>query len=130
MRKINKEELKRYILNADNIDIVFNMIHDINEYNNSLDFLNYEFNDDDFFQKHFKNEYMQIIKLICKSNNYKYSDDYVKIFKGIKRIYKIESYTQKDLYEEYVFYINEIIEAIEEVKDNTNIYIPYTVLEK
>ena len=26
MRKINKEELKRYILNADNIDIVFNMM--------------------------------------------------------------------------------------------------------
>ena len=111
--KLDIEKIKNFINNKDNVNKVYDMIIDINGYNNSLDYLYYYRNNQEFFDTFFYYDTLELLKSV-EEGEYNYRDEYVKInqFGGLisGNIY--------DIYDDYILYIDEIIEAIEYIFNN------------
>ena len=101
----NYEEIKNYLLN--HIDEIGDIIIEINSIDNSLDFLEYWNNDDDFFNDFFYNNPTEAVRS-AYYGDYNYCDDYVR-FNGYGNL---ESFNDYDLEKEYKEYINEIVNAL------------------
>ena len=101
----NYEEIKDYLLN--HIDEIGDIIIEINSIDNSLDFLEYWNNDDDFFNDFFYNNPTEAVRS-AYYGDYNYCDDYVR-FNGYGNL---ESFNDYDLEKEYKEYINEIVNAL------------------
>ena len=99
------EEIKDYLLN--HIDEIGDIIIEINSIDNSLDFLEYWNNDDDFFNTFFYNNPTEAVRS-AYYGDYNYCDDYVR-FNGYGNL---ESFNDYDLEKEYKEYINEIVNAL------------------
>lgn len=93
------------------------LISDINSYDDSLDWLKYQYNDDDFFNLYFENNTIEAVRAVCYGN-YKYTDEYVKF----NNYGNIESYNKWQIEQEYNDYIEDIAERIIELKDKATFY--------
>lgn len=99
------ENIKNYLLN--HIDEIGNIISEINSFDNSLDFLEYWNNDEEFFNTFFYNNPMEAVR--CEFyGDYSYSDKYVK-FDGYGNLKSVNEY---ELEKEYKYYIDDIVKAL------------------
>lgn len=102
-----KEKLKDYLLEND--ETLKDIVSEINSYNGDLDYLDYQENDDDFFEIYFNNK-SDVARAICYGN-YNYSDDYV-IFDAYGNLESCDEY-------EYIRILQDNInEIIDELIDN------------
>ena len=97
----NYEEIKNYLLN--HVDEIGDIIIEINSIDNSLDYLEYYENDDEFFNMFFPNNPTEAVRS-AYYGDYNYCDKYVR-FNGYGNL---ESFNDYDLEKEYKEYINEI----------------------
>lgn len=105
---INRKKLYDFIMDTDNnFESIFSLIADVNSWNDSLDFLRYEINDEDFFNIYFENKPDEAVRAVCYGN-YKYTEEFV-----ILNAYgNLVSANEWELKKEYKEYIDEIIDAI------------------
>ena len=113
MKKI--EELKELLKNMD-VEELMDVVRDINSYDGSLDWLNYETNDEDFFDIYFRKA-DDAVRAVCYGD-YNYTDDYVK-FNGYGNL---ESCGKYELDEELKSNIDEIAERIIDLKNDTTFW--------
>ena len=107
---LNKNALESFIMDSENFNEVLTMVHDINAWNGSLDFLEYEINDEDFFNIYFESNPDEAVRCVCYGN-YKYMDEYVKF----NAYGNLESADEYEVQQEIKTYCEEIIEAIEKM---------------
>ena len=74
MKKL--EKLLNAIREGNNIDLLKSVVSDVNSYDGSLENLEYNWNDDDFFECYF-NDKMEVARAVCYGE-YNYTDDMVK----------------------------------------------------
>ena len=100
----NYEEIKNYLLN--HVDEIRDIVIEINSIDNSLNYLEYFDNDDDFFNTFFYNNPSEAVRS-SYYGDYNYCDKYVR-FNGYGNL---ESFNDYDLEKEYKYYIDEIIDS-------------------
>ena len=99
------EEIKDYLLN--HVDEIGDIVIEINSIDNSLDFLEYWNNDEEFFNTFFYNNPTEAVRS-AYYGDYNYCDDYVK-FDGYGNLKSVDDY---ELEKEYKYYIDEIVNAL------------------
>ena len=99
------ENIKNYLLN--HIDEIGGIVSEINSFDNSLEYLQYYENDDDFFNTFFYNNPSEAVRS-SYYGNYNYCDKYVK-FNGYGNL---ESFNDYDLEKEYKEYIDDITKSL------------------
>ena len=105
---IDRKKLYDFIMDTDNnFESIFSLIADVNSWNDSLDFLRYEINDEEFFNMYFENNPDEAVRCVCYGN-YKYMDEYVKF----NAYGNLVSANEWELKKEYKECIDEIIDAI------------------
>ena len=97
----NYEEIKNYLLN--HVDEIGDIITEINSIDNSLDYLEYWNNDEDFFNTFFYNNPSEAVRS-AYYGDYNYCDKYVR-FNGYGNL---ESFNDYDLENEYKDYLDDI----------------------
>ena len=100
----NYEEIKNYLLN--HVDEIRDIVIEINSIDNSLQFLEYWNNDDDFFNDFFYNNPSEAVRS-AYYGDYNYCDEYVR-FNGYGNL---ESFNDYDLEKEYKEYIDDILKS-------------------
>ena len=101
----NYEEIKDYLLN--HVDEIGDIVIEVNSIDNSLDFLEYWNNDEEFFNTFFYNNPTEAVRS-AYYGDYSYCDDYVK-FDGYGNLKSVDEY---ELEKEYKYYIDEIVNAL------------------
>ena len=108
----NYEEIKDYLLN--HIDEIGDIIIEINSIDNSLDFLEYWNNDDDFFNDFFYNNPSEAVRS-AYYGDYNYCDNYVR-FNGYGNLVSFNDYELEKEYKEYIDDItNSLIEHYQQI---------------
>ena len=101
----NYDEIKNYLLN--HVDEIGVIISEINSIDNSLDFLEYWNNDEEFFNTFFYNNPMEAVRSEFYGD-YHYCDKYVK-FDGYGNLKSVNDY---ELEKEYKYYIDDIVKSL------------------
>ena len=97
----NYEEIKNYLLN--HVDEIRDIIIEINSIDDSLDFLEYWDNDEEFFNTFFYNNPTEAVRS-AYYGDYNYCDKYVR-FNGYGNL---ESFNDYEIEKEYKDYIDDI----------------------
>lgn len=113
------EELKEYVLKNEDL---LELVRDINSYDGSLDWLDYQENDEEFFDIYYNNA-LEAVRAVCYGD-YNYTDEYVKI----NAYGNLESCNKYELEEELRDNIEEITERLLELYNN--LYISDELKEK
>ena len=100
----NYEEIKNYLLN--HVDEIRDIVIEINSIDNSLNYLEYYENDEEFFNTFFYNNPTEAVRS-AYYGDYNYCDNYVR-FNGYGNL---ESFNDYDLEKEYKEYIDDIIKS-------------------
>lgn len=103
--------LKEYLL--ENIDELKEVVAEINCWDGSLDYLDYQENDEEFFKTYFYNKPEEAVRATYYGN-YEYMDDYV----HFNAYGNLDSCSEYEYEEELKSYIDEIIDRIKEEKEN------------
>lgn len=111
-----KEKIIKKLKELDFEDMRY-LISDINSYDDSLDWLEYQDNDDDFFNTYFGNNTIEAVRA-TQFGDYKYSDNYVKF----NAYGNLDSANQWQIQQEYNDYIEDIAERIIELKNEATFY--------
>ena len=101
----NYEEIKNYLL--DHVDEIGDIITEINSIDNSLEYLEYWDNDEEFFNTFFYNNPMEAVRS-SYYGDYVYCDKYVK-FDGYGNLKSLDEY---ELEKEYKDYIDDITKSL------------------
>ena len=99
------ENIKNYLLKY--VDELGDLITEINSIDNSLEYLEYWNNDDDFFNTFFSNNPTEAVRS-AYYGNYNYCDEYVR-FNGYGNL---ESFNKWQLEREYKGYIDDIVKSL------------------
>ena len=113
------EELKNYVLENENL---LELVRDINSYDGSLDWLDYQENDEEFFDIYYNNA-LEAVRAVCYGD-YNYTDEYVKI----NAYGNLESCGSYELEEELKDNIEEITKRLIDLYEN--LYISEELKEK
>lgn len=105
-----KEKLKELLENND--EILVNTVYEINCWDNSLDWLDYQENNEEFFENYFTSK-IEVARSICYGD-YNYMDEYV----HFNAYGNLESASEYERINECKNYSDEIIDAVIENKDN------------
>ena len=123
----NYEDIKNYLLN--HIDEIGGIVSEINSFDNSLEYLQYYENDEEFFDTFFYNNPSEAVRS-SYYGDYNYCDKYVK-FGGYGNLKSVDDYELENEYRDYIDDITksllehyekidicdkELIKLIEEVK--------------
>ena len=111
---MKNEKIKNYLLN--NVEVLKDIVRELNSWDGSLDYLDFYENDEYFFNDYFQKADDAVRAVYY--GDYNYNDDYVRF----NAYGNLESFTEYDYEEELKSYIDEIIERLEEEKDNITIY--------
>ena len=101
----NYEEIKNYLLN--HVDEIGDIITEINSIDNSLDYLEYYENDEEFFNTFFYNNPTEAVRS-AYYGDYNYCDDWVK-FDGYMNLKSVDDY---EVEKEYKYYIDDITKSL------------------
>ena len=101
----NHEEIKNYLLN--HVDEIRDIIIEINSIDNSLNYLEYYENDEEFFNTFFYNNPTEAVRT-AYYGDYNYCDKWVK-FDGYMNLKSVDDY---ELEKEYKDYIDDIIKSL------------------
>lgn len=105
-----KEKLKELLQNDD--ELLLDTVREINNWDGSLDWLDYQINDEEFFEIYFESK-DEVARAICYGD-YNYMDDYV----HFNAYGNLESASEYEYINECKNYIDEIIDAVIENKNN------------
>lgn len=105
-----------------NMEETREVISQINSYDGSLEFLEYQLNDEDFFNAYFENKPEEAVRAAFYGD-YRYMDEYVK-FNGYGNL---ESKSEYQVEKEIKSYIDEVVERVEEL--HQNIWLPSEIEE-
>ena len=95
------------------------IVNDINCIDNSLDFLEYWENDEEFFNTYFYNNPMEAVRSSF-FGNYNYSDEYVK-FDGYGNLSSVNEYEVEAEYKDYIDdIVNSLIEHYDKISLSDN----------
>lgn len=100
------EKVKAYLLN--NLEELKDVVREVNSWNSDLEHLDYQHNDEDFFDTYFECEPMKAVRAAVYGD-YNYTDEYVK-FDGYSNLVSVSEY---DMEEELKENIEEIMDALE-----------------
>lgn len=107
-----EKKLREYLLN--DVEGLRDVVNEINGWNGNLDWLRFEYNDEEFFELFYSGKNgLEIARAICYGD-YNYNDDYVRI----NAYGNLESYTEYEMIEEMKDFIDEIVENLIEEHDN------------
>ncbi len=82
------EKVKAYLL--DNMEELKDVVREVNGWNDALDHLDYQYNDEDFFNIYFEGRPMEAVRAVFYGD-YNYNDDYVK-FNGYGNLVSLSEY--------------------------------------
>ena len=99
------KNIKNYLLN--HIDEIGGIVSEINSFDNSLEYLEYYENNEEFFDTFFYNNPMEAVRSSFYGD-YHYCDNYVK-FDGYGNLKSVNDY---ELENEYKDYIDDIVKSI------------------
>lgn len=102
-------EIKEILIN--DFDLTRDIVQQINSWNGVLDFIEWYENDEDFFEAYFQGNVIQAIQKVCYGD-YSYNAPYVKF----DNLENFESGNEWDVLADYENYIDEIIEAMIELR--------------
>ncbi|AXH71048.1 hypothetical protein BSP38_006 [Bacillus phage BSP38] len=100
------KKVKAYLLN--NMEELKDVVREVNSWNSGLEHLDYQYNDEDFFNTYFEGKPMEAVRA-AHYGDYHYMDDYVK-FDGYGNLKSVSEY---DMEEELKESIDEIMNALE-----------------
>ncbi|XAG95942.1 hypothetical protein U9I18_000234 [Bacillus phage KKP_4048] len=100
------KKVKAYLL--ENMEELQNVVREINAWDGSLEHLDYEYNDEEFFNVFFEGKPMEAVRAVFYGD-YRYMDDYVK-FDGYGNL---ESASEYEVENELKESIDEIMDALE-----------------
>lgn len=100
------------------IDDLKEMLLSINSYDNRLDNLDYEYNDEEFFSTYYNGNPYEVARAI-NYGSYNYNDEYVKI-NVYGNLESISEYTFNDLIEDYKEEI--LTEYLNIIEEDDNIF--------
>lgn len=103
-------------MNKYNFEELQIMLSEVNGYDDSLDYLDYRLNDEDFFRTFFENNLLEIARAISYGE-YKYTDDYV-TFNRCCNLETISKYKYEEMIEESH---DEIVDRYVEMVNNGDI---------
>lgn len=86
------EKVKAYLL--DNMEELKNVVREINSWNDALDHLDYQYNDEDFFNIYFEGRPMEAVRAAVYGD-YHYMNDYVK-FDGYGNLVSVSAYDMEE----------------------------------
>lgn len=111
---MKNKKIKEYLLN--NIDTLKDVVMGLNCWNSCLDWLDYQENNEDFFETYFAKK-DEVARAICYGD-YNYMDDYVRF----NAYGNLESCNEWEYEDELKSYIDDIVDNLTEEKDNLTIY--------
>ena len=114
MNKVTYEELKCYLIN--NISTLKDLLNEINSWNGYLYDLDYQLNDEDFFNTYFYNNPNEAVRS-SYYGDYNYMDDYVKF----NAYGNLESCTELEFEEQLKDYVEEILDTFLEYYADNNV---------
>ncbi|WCS68871.1 hypothetical protein Goe17_02550 [Bacillus phage vB_BsuM-Goe17] len=100
------KKVKAYLL--DNMEELKDVVREVNSWDGKLEHLDYQHNDEDFFNTFFEGEPMKAVRAAVYGD-YNYTDDYVK-YDGYGNLVSLSEY---DMEEELKESIDEITDALE-----------------
>lgn len=100
------KKVKAYLL--DNMEELKDVVREVNSWDGKLEYLDYQHNDEDFFNTFFEGEPMKAVRAAVYGD-YNYTDDYVK-YDGYGNLVSLSEY---DMEEELKESIDEIMDALE-----------------
>lgn len=116
-------EIKKYILEkfenleeSKKVEILKRAIQECNSWNGSLDWLDYQINDEEFFKIYYGDNIDEAVRAVCYGD-YNYTDEYV----IINAYGNLESLNKYEFENEILKYEEEILDTIEEEKENIDI---------
>lgn len=118
---MKREELKKYLEN--NFEVLEGLVMELNSWNNCLEYLEFWENEEDTLQELFGNDLMRFVQSI-KYGDYDINDSYFK-FNGYGNL---DSYSYKEMKEEIIDSIEEIINCLEEY--HYDIYIDDSIVQE
>lgn len=118
---MKREELKKYL--EGNFEVLEGLVMELNSWNNCLEYLEFWENEEDTLQELFGSDLINFIQRI-KYGNYDVNDVYFK-FNGYGNL---DSYSYKEMKEEIIDSIEEIINCLEEY--HYNIYIDDSIVQE
>ncbi len=116
--ELNRHKILEFISNSDNFAEVFELVYAINSYDGSLPYLEFFYNDDEFFNVFFGINTMEAVRAVC-FGDYNYNDDYVR-FNGYNNL---ESASQYEVMMEYDLCKEDIADKIMEMADVCDAYL-------
>lgn len=100
------KKVKAYLL--ENMEELKDVVREVNSWNSGLEHLDYQYNDEEFFNVFFEGKPMEAVRAAIYGD-YRYTDDYVK-FNGYGNLVSVSEY---DMEEELKENIEEIMDALE-----------------
>ena len=73
---LNKNDMIEYL--KENLNVLNSFVIQLNDYNECLEELEVFNNDSDFFNKEFKDQPYDLVKILSDSDNYRIEDEYVR----------------------------------------------------
>lgn len=115
------EKVEAYLLN--NMEELKDVVREVNSWNSGLDHLDYQYNDEEFFNAYFEGKPMEAVGAAVYGD-YVYTDDYVK-FDGYGNLVSVSEY---DMEEELKDNIDEIMDVLESEYPNLTLSDELTAL--
>ena len=107
------KKIKEFLL--ENFEELETVVREINAWNGNLDHLDYQENDEEFFNTFFEGRVNEAVRAVCYGY-YSYTDDLVK-FNGYGNLESISYYQyEKELKEEIGYIVEELIDQKENLQ--------------
>ena len=116
--ELSKDRIMQFVSDKFNVYQVMDIIIYINDFDNSMNYLCYYDNDNEFFDMHFGINTMQAVRAVCMGD-YRYSDDYVKF----DELGNLESANIYEIIATFDFNKEDIADKIIEVSDYLDEYM-------
>lgn len=115
--ELNRNAILEFISNKNNFEEIMDIIISINSYDESLSYLEYYYNDEDFFNIYFGINTLDAVRAVC-FGDYNYSDDFVR-FNGYGNL---ESACQYEVMMKYDENKEDIADRIIELADVCGVF--------
>ena len=119
---MKKEELRSYLL--ENVNVLIDIVNEINSWSGELDYLDFQENDEEFFNCYFSENPMEAVRA-AQYGDYNYSDEYVRF----DAYGNLESFTEYEMQKTLGDNVDNIIESLEdnidEIDINDDVIISY-----
>lgn len=107
MEELNKEAIMKFFADENNFEECYQLVAELNGYDNSLANINYYYNDEEFFAMVYGTNVMDAVRDVC-FGDYRYNDDYVRL----NAVGHLESACKYEVMAAYDLYKDEIADCI------------------